>query len=128
MEDHIQYDYLYDNHFSELKEAELLNERLTLAQTAEPYVGRYYSQDYVRRHILRQSDEEIIEQDKIIEQEIKDGVIPDPAQMQIDPATGQPMPALGAPVMDPDMEKRTTQAVGANLDIEANNVPKGGEI
>jgi len=128
MEDHIQYDYLYDNHFSELKEAELLNERLTLAQTAEPYVGRYYSQDYVRRHILRQSDEEIIEQDKIIEQEIKDGVIPDPAQMQIDPATGQPMPALGDPVMDPDMEKRTTQAVGANLDIEANNVPKGGEI
>ena len=128
MEDHIQYDYLYDNHFSELKEAELLNERLTLAQTAEPYVGRYYSQDYVRRHILRQTDEEIIEQDKIIEQEIKDGVIPDPAQMQIDPATGQPMPALGAPVMDPDMEKRTTQAVGANLDIEANNVPKGGEI
>ena len=128
MEDHIQYDYLYDNHFSELKEAELLNERLTLAQTAEPYVGRYYSQDYVRRHILRQTDEEIIEQDKIIEQEIKDGVIPDPAQMLIDPATGQPMPALGAPVMDPDMQKRTTQAVGANLDIEANNVPKGGEI
>ena len=128
MEDHIQYDYLYDNHFSELKEAELLNERLTLAQTAEPYVGRYYSQDNVRRHILRQTDEEIIEQDKIIEQEIKDGVIPDPAQMQIDPATGQPMPNLGAPVMDPDMEKRTTQAVGANLDIEANNVPKGGEI
>ena len=128
MEDHIQYDYLYDNHFSELKEAELLNERITLAQTAEPYVGRYYSQDYVRRHILRQTDEEIVEQDKIIEQEIKDGVIPDPAQMQIDPATGQPMPNLGAPVMDPDMERRTTQAVGANLDIEANNVPKGGEI
>ena len=48
--------------------------------------------------------------------------------MQVDPATGQPMPALGSPVMDPDMEKRTTQAVGANLDIEANNVPKGGEI
>ena len=128
MEDHIQYDYLYDNHFSELKEAELLNERLTLAQTAEPYVGRYYSQDYVRRNILRQTDEEIIEQDKIIEQEIKDGVIPDPAQMQVDPSTGQPMPNLGAPVMDPDMERRTTQAVGANLDIEANNVPKGGEI
>ncbi len=129
MEDHIQYDYLYDNHFSELKEAELLNERLTLAQTAEPYIGKYYSQDYIRRNILRQSDEEIEEQDKLIEQEIKDGVIPDPAQMQIDPATGQPLPNLGAPVMDPNMERRTTQAVDAGVDLSANLAPpKGGEI
>ncbi len=129
MEDHIQYDYLYDNHFSELKEAELLNERITLAQTAEPYVGRYYSQDYVRRNILRQTDEEIEEQDKIIKKEIKDGVIPDPAQMQIDPATGQPMPNLGAPVMDPNMERRSTQAVDAGIDLSANLAPpKGGEI
>ena len=129
MEDHIQYDYLYDNHFSELKEAELLNERITLAQTAEPYVGRYFSQDYVRRNILRQTDEEIEEQDKIIKKEIKDGVIPDPAQMQIDPATGQPMPNLGAPVMDPNMERRSTQAVDAGIDLSANLAPpKGGEI
>ena len=49
MSEHIQYDFLYDNHFSELKEAELMNERLSLAATAEPYVGKYYSQDYVRR-------------------------------------------------------------------------------
>ena len=129
MEDHIQYDYLYDNHFSELKEAELLNERITLAQTAEPYVGRYFSQDYIRRNILRQTDEEIEEQDEIIKKEIKDGVIPDPAQMQIDPATGQPMPALGSPVMDPNMERRTTQAVDAGVDLSANLAPpKGGEI
>jgi len=129
MEDHIQYDYLYDNHFAELKEAELLNERITLAQTAEPYVGRYFSQDYIRRNILRQTDEEIEEQDKIIKKEIKDGVIPDPAQMQIDPVTGQPMPALGDPVMDPNMERRTTQAVDANVDLSANIAPpKGGEI
>ena len=127
MEDHIQYDYLYDNHFSELKEAELLNERLTLAQTAEPYVGRYYSQDYVRRHILRQTDEEIEEQDKIIKKEIKDGVIPDP-NAPIDPQTGEPM-ALGQPIMDPDMERRTTQAVDAGVDLSANIAPpKGGEI
>ena len=47
MEEHIQYDFLYDNHFSELKEAELMTERLNIAATAEPYVGKYYSQDYV---------------------------------------------------------------------------------
>ena len=91
MSEHIQYDFLYDNHFSELKEAELMNERLSLAATAEPYVGKYYSQDYVRRKILRQTDIEILEQDKLIEDEIKKGVIPDPAT--IDPATGQPLDA-----------------------------------
>ena len=90
MSEHIQYDFLYDNHFSELKEAELLNERLTLAQTAEPYIGKYYSQDYVRRKILRQTDMEIIEQDKLIEKEIKEGKIPDP-NATIDPETGQPL-------------------------------------
>ena len=40
---------IYDNHFAELKEAELMNERLALVQTAEPYIGKYYSQDYIRR-------------------------------------------------------------------------------
>ena len=57
MEEHIQYDFLYDNHFAELKDAELLNERLNMVQVAEPYIGKYFSQDYVRRKILRQTDE-----------------------------------------------------------------------
>jgi hypothetical protein len=65
MSEHIQYDFLYDNHFSELKDAELMTERLNIAATAEPYIGKYYSQDWVRRKILRQTDEEIIEQDKL---------------------------------------------------------------
>ena len=91
MSEHIQYDFLYDNHFSELKEAELLNERLSLVETAQPYVGKYYSQDYVRRHILRQTDMEILEQDKLIKDEIKKGIIPDPAT--IDAETGQPLDA-----------------------------------
>jgi len=78
MADHIQYDFLYDNHFAELKEAELETERLNLASLADPYVGRYYSAEYVRRKILRQTDEEIIEEDKRIEKEIADGRILDP--------------------------------------------------
>ena len=48
MSEHIQYDFLYDNHFAELKEAELQNERLNMLQT-EPYVGKYYSQDYKKK-------------------------------------------------------------------------------
>ena len=123
MSEHIQYDFLYDNHFSELKEAELLNERLTLAQAAEPYVGKYYSQDYVRRKILRQTDIEIIEQDKLIEKEIKDGVIPDP-MAPVDPETGQPLDGaanmdLGKPQMEPEIDGSAT---------EAPELPKGGEI
>ncbi len=123
MSEHIQYDFLYDNHFSELKESELLNERLTMVQAAEPYVGKYFSQDYVRRKILRQTDVEIIEQDKLIEKEIKAGIIPDPAT--IDPATGMPFAPegaggdLGAPVMEPEIDGSPT---------EAPEIPKGGEI
>ena len=125
MEEHIQYDFLYDNHFAELKEAELLNERLTLVQTAEPYVGKYFSQDYLRRNILRQTDQEILEQDKLIDKEIKDGTIPDPAT--IDPETGMPFqdPSmdLGKPVMEPETDGSSTEASG-----KAVEMPKGGEI
>ena len=60
MSEHIQYDFLYDNHFAELKETELLTERLNMVTQAEPYVGKYFSQDYLRRKVLRQTDEEII--------------------------------------------------------------------
>ena len=88
--DHIQYDFLYDNQFAELKESEMLNERLGILATIEPYIGKYYSQDYVRRKVLRQTDAEIIEIDKQIEQEIADGTIPDPKA--VDPVTGEPLP------------------------------------
>jgi hypothetical protein len=88
--EHIQYDFLYDNHFSELKDAELMTERLNLAATAEPYIGKYFSQNYVRNKILRQTDQEIIEQDMIIKNEIDRGIITDP-NAPIDPATGQPL-------------------------------------
>jgi len=133
MEEHIQFDFLYDNHFSELKEAELFNERVSMVQVAEPYVGKYFSQDYVRRKILRQTDEEIIEQDKLIEQEIKDGVIPDPADMQLDPAgTGAllpPDPAIGTEqqLAAPEV---ATDTIDSTVDLETNKskMPKGGEI
>jgi len=76
--DHIQYDFLYDNQFAELKESELMNERLGLVATMEPYIGKYFSVEYVRKRVLRQTDQEIIDIDGQIEKEIKDGIIPDP--------------------------------------------------
>ncbi len=130
MEEHIQYDFLYDNHFAELKDAELLNERLNMIQVAEPYIGKYFSQDYVRRKILRQTDEEIIDQDKLIKKEIEAGIIPDP-NAPVDPMTGMPLGPetaqmdLGQPVMEPNIDAQgaATQASGRIAEM-----PKGGEI
>jgi len=105
MREHIQYDFLYDNQFSELKESELMNERLATLATIEPYIGKYYSNDFVRRKILRQTDSEIIEIDDQIEQEIRDGIIPDPNA--VDPITGEPLAQgdLGDVPQEPDLEK-----------------------
>jgi len=98
--DHIQYDFVYDNQFAELKESELLNERLGTLATIEPYIGRYYSQEWVRRKVLRQSDQEMVELDDQIAKEIEDGVIPDPAA--IDPITGEPLPPEGEEMVAAD--------------------------
>jgi hypothetical protein len=115
MSDHIQYDYLYDGHFSELKESELMVERLNLLVAVEPYIGRFYSQDYVRRKILRQTDQEIVDEDKLMKKEIKDGVYPDPALMPpvgpdgnpIDPIPGnQP---LGVVPKEPNINTKAAE-------------------
>ena len=131
MSEHIQFDFLYDNHFSELKDAELMENRINLATLAEPYVGKYFSQDYVRRKIIRQTDADILEEDAKIKQEIEDGIIVDPleAAMAMDGLAGSEMPQgqqvgagadLGKPVMEPDLEKQ-----GSATEVK---MPKGGEI
>ena len=119
LSEHIQYDYLYDNHFSELKDTELLNDKLAAAAAMEPYIGKYFSLEYVRSKILKQNDGEIKEINKQIQKEIKEGLIVDPklvvtqqqASMQpmdqgMDMSQGQPPEqqsnaAMGQPVMEP---------------------------
>jgi hypothetical protein len=99
--DHIRefivYDYKDDNHFQELKELEILNERMTALQAVNDYVGTYYSVEYVRRYVLRQSDTEIEEIDKQIEQEKKDDVMDDDAGLQPGMAVGTNIPEPEAP-------------------------------
>jgi len=124
MREHVQYDFLYDNQFSELKESELMNERLATLATIEPYIGKYYSNDYVRRKILRQTDSEIIEIDDQIEKEIKDGIIPDPNA--VDPITGEPLEGggdLGDIPQEPDLEKDA-----AVTDAQLSKDTKSAEI
>ena len=73
MREHIQFDYLYDNHFAELKDHELMSERLNIMVAIEPYIGTYYSRDHVKRKILRQTDEEIEEMRQEMEEENASG-------------------------------------------------------
>jgi hypothetical protein len=129
--DHIQYDFLYDNQFAELKESELMNDRLATLSTIEPYIGKYYSTEYVRKKILRQTDSEIIEIDEQIEDEIKKGIIPDPSQ--VDPITGEPLPPEGAVPQeggDPGLMGDVPQEPDMNAQAQITQVPepKGGKI
>ena len=129
--DHIQYDFLYDNQFAELKESELMNDRLATLATIEPYIGKYYSTEYVRKKVLRQTDSEIIEIDEQIEDEIKKGIIPDPSL--VDPITGEPLPPEGAVPQeggDPGLMGDVPQEPDMNAQAQVTQVPepKGGKI
>lgn len=71
--ENIFYDFIKDNNFSELKEAELMKERLSLLQAVDPYTGTYYSMGWIKRNVLRMNDDDIKEIEKEIEQEKQDG-------------------------------------------------------
>jgi len=120
--EHIQFDYIYDNHFAELKEAELFQNRMGNLAQAEPYVGKYFSQDYLRRKILRQTDDEIVEQNKLIDKEIEAG-------LYMDPAAAQAMETMQQAADIASTEAQTA----ATLDPQAGGeqetaAPEGGEI
>ena len=76
--DSIFYDFLQDGHFAELKNTEMLRERLNLAREVRDYVGKYFSVNYVRRNILKQTESEIKKMDAEIKKEIEDGIISSP--------------------------------------------------
>jgi hypothetical protein len=121
LEDHIQFDYLYDNHFADLKKSEILNDKLSVVSAMEPYIGKYFSVEYIRKEILKQTDEEIIEIDKQIKKEMETGIIPPPMspeeQMMNGGAAGQPMApqqvggdALGKPMKEPGVSTANVEA------------------
>ena len=80
LRDFIAYDFLQDGHFAELKESEMLLERIRLANEVRDYVGKYYSVEYVRKNILKQSDRDIEDINNQIKKEIDDGIISAPTE------------------------------------------------
>tara|TARA_Y100001935_G_C16988354_1_gene352206 strand:- start:14 stop:607 length:594 start_codon:yes stop_codon:yes gene_type:complete len=139
MSDHIQYDYLYDNHFAELKDAELMQERLGLVATADPYIGKYYSVDYIRRKILRQTDQEIVDENALMILEKEAGIIPPTEQEMM---VAQSLADTGEDVSQPsktnkqNLGKTQTEGSKESIDTTSTDDPespgtpdlKGGEI
>jgi len=116
----IYYDYKKDNNFTEMRDAELLRERLGLLQVVDPYIGRYYSAEWVRRKILQLSDEDISQMDKQIAKEDKAGTggptTPIPGQEQ------QQAEADDNPPVDNTAEEDSTESKTPMLDADAEKL------
>ena len=121
----IYYDFVKDNNFSEMRDAELLRERVSLLSVVDPYVGRYYSAEWVRRNVLQMSDEDMKMIDKQIKKEADLGIggptmPPQPEQPQqeeqVDPAQYPPEDNTAddkseesdTPDLDAEVEKYTS--------------------
>jgi hypothetical protein len=104
MKENIHYDFIKDNNFTELKDAELMTNRLGLLQTIDPYTGRYFSQLWIQRNVLRLSDDEIEEMDKEIEMEKEQG-LGLPVSVTNDVAQQQMMTQVPAQPQHPDDQK-----------------------
>ena len=72
--ENIHYNFIRDNNFSELKEAELINQRLSLLGAVDPYTGRYFSQRWIQQNVLRLTDDEIEEMQEQIDKEKEMGL------------------------------------------------------
>ncbi len=81
MKEHIQYDFLFDNHFNELKEQELMMARINLATQMDVFVGKYFSIEHIRRDILQQDEKVFKEIDKQMKREIDQGLAIDPVNV-----------------------------------------------
>ena len=78
MKEHIQYDFLFDNHFNELKNIEMFNQRIATVTQMDPFVGKYFSVAHVRKQVLGQTNRDMRELDKEMQQEIDAGIVMSP--------------------------------------------------
>ena len=127
MQEHISYDFLEDGHFAALKESELLEDRINQLGSIEPYIGTFFSKEYVLKSVLHMTDSEIqLMRDQIkkeTETDPMDGgiILPPggdgiqriptgPDGMPIDPEMPADDRAKAALGLDPAMPSRTPTA------------------
>ena len=100
MKEHIQYDYLFDNHFNELKEIEMMNQRMMTVTQMDPFVGKYFSTEYIRKNILGQTTKDMREIDKQMRQDIDTGLAIDPVEVNVLDNMQQQNAALAPEISD----------------------------
>jgi len=93
----INIDYLEDNHFSELKDAEILRDRVATLREMDEYVGRYYSREWIRKNVLHQTEEDMTEIDKQIKEEGSDEDLEMDMEDNAAPPPKAPKPAVPKP-------------------------------
>jgi hypothetical protein len=128
MMEHIQYDFIYDNHFSELKEMELMTNRLQLAAMAEPYVGKYFSVYQVRNRLLGYTDGEIKEIDQQISYERNVGIIPDPNAAMAQEQGAQEEPQDPNAPLEGDMDLSGDPSQEMPMDPQAMQALQGAGV
>ncbi len=110
MEEHIQYDFLFDNHFNELKQQELMLQRVNLVTQMDPFVGKYFSTEYVRRQVLMQTEKEYKEIGKQMKKDIESGMALDPVDVNSMDMMSQQndamQPELDAAAAEADFERQ----------------------
>ena len=110
------YDFRKDNNFTEMRESELLANRIQMLTQIDPYVGKYFSTEYVKKNILRMNDVEVDEMQKQIEEEEEAGIGgPIMQQNEEAPASPDEYPAVDNTIDDRNAESKTPQ-----LDDEVN--------
>ena len=127
MKEHIQYDYLFDNHFNELKKIEMMNQRMMTVTQMDPFVGKYFSVDYVRREILGQTDKDVKEIDKQMKSDIASGLAIDPAQQNMLDTMTQQNTAFSPEIQGmqaDDAAERTELAADSAADREVDKAKK----
>lgn len=105
--DDMYIDYVKDNHFTELKEMEIFRERASLLNELEPFVGTYYSKEWIMRNVLRLSDEDLEQMRKEVDTEISSGEVNDPKEPpeQKEPQEPKPTPVKIVPDEKPKEKK-----------------------
>jgi hypothetical protein len=112
----VVYDFYEDNHFRETIETEILQTRVTMATDMDPFVGKYYSREYIMKNALKMTDDEIAEEDGRIKKEISDGTILDP---KLSDDGGNPFDDSPAPAPEPEPEAEPIAKVETKMESES---------
>ena len=120
MREHIHYDFLEDNHFSELKNAEIMGDRLRLLGEVDSFVGRYFSQEYVKKNILHMNEDDIKKEADLMKKESDEA--PD------DEAGDQEQEPQQQPQTEPEQPQESFQAANTISEEEKSLVNKMTKI